>query len=73
VVQQIMIIYAVTNGFLDDVPLEKIRGWETGYHSFMAAQHPEIAEEIGTKKALSDDLITRMKAAIGEYKALGPA
>jgi F-type H+-transporting ATPase subunit alpha len=73
VVQQVMIIYAVTNGFLDDVALDKIRDWESGFHTFMAAQHPEIAEEIGTKKALSDDLTARLKAAIAAYKALGPA
>jgi F-type H+/Na+-transporting ATPase subunit alpha len=73
VVQQVMIIYAVTNGFLDDVALDKIRDWESGFHTFMAAQHPEIAEEIRTKKALSDDLIARLKEAITAYKALGPA
>jgi hypothetical protein len=39
----------------------------------MAAQHPEIGEEIRTKKALSDDLIARLKAAITSYMALGPA
>ena len=71
--QQVMIIYAVTNGFLDDVAVDKIRDWESGYHTFMAAQHPEIAEEIRTKKALSDDLTTRLKQAITAYKALGPA
>jgi F-type H+/Na+-transporting ATPase subunit alpha len=73
VVQQVMIIYAVTNGFLDDVALEKIRDWETGFHTFIAAQHPEIADEIRAKKALSDDLTARLKQAITDYKALGPA
>jgi F-type H+-transporting ATPase subunit alpha len=71
--QQVMIIYAVTNGFLDDVAVEKLREWESGFHPFMAAQHPEIAEEIRTKKALSDDLTARLKEAITAYKALGPA
>ena len=71
--QQVTIIYAVTNGFLDDVAVDKIRDWESGFHPFMAAQHPEIAEEIRTKKALSDDLTARLKQAITEYKALGPA
>jgi F-type H+/Na+-transporting ATPase subunit alpha len=73
VMQQVTIIYAVTNVFLDDVALPKIRDWESGFHTFMAAQHPEIAEEIRTKKALSDDLIARLKEAITAYKALGPA
>jgi F-type H+-transporting ATPase subunit alpha len=71
--QQVMIIYAVTNGFLDDVAVDKIREWETGFHTFMAAQHPKIAEEIRTKKALSDDLTARLKEAITAYKALGTA
>ena len=73
VVQQVLIIYAVTNGFLDDVPLNKIRDWEKGYHEFMATEHPEIPEEIRTKKALSDELIARIKGAITAYKARGTA
>jgi len=71
--QQVMIIYAVTNGFLDDIAVDKIREWEKGFHTFMAAQHPKIAEEIRTKKALSDDLTARLKEAITAYKALGTA
>jgi F-type H+-transporting ATPase subunit alpha len=67
--QQVMIIFAVTNGFLDDVPVEAIRGWEHAFHKFMAAQHKEIGEEIRTKKALSDDLTARLKRAIEECKA----
>jgi F-type H+-transporting ATPase subunit alpha len=73
VVQQVLIIYAVTNGFLDDVPLDKIRAWEEGFHQYMTTQHPEIPEEIRTKKALSEDLIARIKAAITDYKAHGLA
>jgi F-type H+-transporting ATPase subunit alpha len=67
----VVIIFAVTNGFLDDVDVPAIRAWEVGLHEFMAAQHPEIGEEIRTKRALSDDLIARLRTAIEEYKALG--
>jgi F-type H+-transporting ATPase subunit alpha len=70
--QQVMILFTVTNGFLDDVPVESIREWERGFHEFMAAQHPEIGEEIRTKKALSDDLTARLRRAIEEYKTTGP-
>ncbi|MBI1967310.1 MAG: F0F1 ATP synthase subunit alpha [Gemmatimonadetes bacterium] len=69
--QQVMIIFAVTNGFLDDVDVPKIRVWEQGFHDFMAAQHPEIGEEMRTRKALSDDLSARLRKAIEEYTALG--
>ena len=68
--QQVMIIYAVTNGFLDDVDVPSIRGWEKGFHEFMAAQHRAIGDEIRTKKALADDLTARLRKAIEEYKAL---
>ena len=68
--QQVMIIYAVTNGFLDDVDVPAIRAWEKGFHEFMAAQHGAIGDEIRTKKALADDLTARLRKAIEEYKAL---
>ncbi|MGH7537654.1 MAG: F0F1 ATP synthase subunit alpha [Gemmatimonadales bacterium] len=69
--RQVMIIYAVTNGFLDDVDVPAIKAWEKGFHDFMAAQHGAIGDEIRTKKALSDGLTARLRAAIEEYKALG--
>ena len=66
--QQIMIIFAVTNGFLDDVPVDEIKAWEEGFRDFMSAEHPDLAEELRTRKVLSDDLAARLKAAVGEYK-----
>ncbi|HXJ32311.1 MAG TPA: F0F1 ATP synthase subunit alpha [Gemmatimonadales bacterium] len=69
--QQVMIIFAVTNGLLDDVDVAKIRAWESGFHEFIAAQHAPLAEEIRTKKALSDDLQARLRKAIEQYKAMG--
>ena len=69
--QQVMIIYAVTNGFLDDVDVAAIRVWEQGLHDFMAAQHPAIGTEIRTKKALSDDLTAKLRQAIEQYKKMG--
>jgi F-type H+-transporting ATPase subunit alpha len=69
--QQVMIIFAVTNGLLDDVDVAQLRAWEQGFHEFMAAQQPEIGAEIRDKKALPDDLQARLRTAIEEYKALG--
>src|SRR5512145_3054623 len=68
--QQVIVIFAVTNGLLDDVEVPKIRAWEAGLLEFIRAQHPEIADEIRTKRALSDDLSGRLRKAIEEYKAL---
>jgi len=70
VAQQIEIIFAATNGYLDDVDVAQVRAWETAFHEYMAASHPDIAAEIGARKALSDDLTARLKQAIETYKAL---
>src|SRR5881409_686313 len=69
--QQVMIIFAVGNGHLDDLPVADIRGWEEGFHEFMAASHPEIGDEIRRTRTLSDDLSARLRKAIDEYKAMG--
>ncbi|MCA1648561.1 MAG: F0F1 ATP synthase subunit alpha, partial [Chloroflexi bacterium] len=66
--KEVTIIYALTNGFLDDVPIEKVRAWETEFHRFMETAHPEIIESIMNDKALSDDLIASVRAAIDEFK-----
>jgi len=68
--QQVIVIFAVTNGLIDDVDVPKIKEWEKGLLEFMAAQHPEIADEIRTRRTLSDDLSGRLRKAIEEYKAL---
>jgi F-type H+-transporting ATPase subunit alpha len=68
--EQIAIIYAVTNGYLDDVAPDKVRGWENDFREFLRAQRPEVMERIRTKKKLDDDLIADLKAAIDAFRAL---
>jgi len=69
--QQVIVIFAVTNGLLDDLDVAEIKAWEKGLLEFMAAQHAAVVEEIRTRKALSDDLSARLRKAIEEYKSLG--
>src|SRR5256886_13711399 len=68
--QQVMVIFAVTNGYLDDVPVDQIRAWEQGFRDFMAAEHPDVGEEIKTRKVLGDDLAAKLRAAVAEYKQI---
>jgi F-type H+-transporting ATPase subunit alpha len=68
--QQIMVIFAATNGYLDDVAVDQIRAWEQGFRDFMAAQHPDVGEEIRSRKVLGDDLTARLRAAVAEYKQI---
>jgi len=71
--RQILIIFAVTNGYLDDVAVDQIKGWEQGFLDFMTAEHPEIGEEIRTRRVLTEDLTARVKAAIQEFKTIAAA
>jgi F-type H+-transporting ATPase subunit alpha len=66
---QVMILYAVTNGYLDEVPVERIRAWEAGFHDFMRDRHPEVGEAIRTTKDLSEETEKQLVAAIREYSA----
>src|SRR5579871_4031114 len=71
--KQVMIIYAATNGYLDDVPVDKVSEWETGLYRYMDSNHPEIGEQIisGSVKErnkMSDELLNKLKAAIEEFK-----
>ncbi|MEK6612053.1 MAG: F0F1 ATP synthase subunit alpha, partial [Gemmatimonadota bacterium] len=66
--EQVVIIYAVTNGFIDDVPVNKVREWETGFHAYMAAQYPQVGEALRREKAMSKGTEAMLKQAIAAYK-----
>jgi F-type H+-transporting ATPase subunit alpha len=66
--REVAIIYALTNGFLDDVAIDKVRQWETEYQRFMETAYPQILETITTDKQLSDETIAALRAAIEEFK-----
>ncbi|MBU0492608.1 MAG: F0F1 ATP synthase subunit alpha [Chloroflexi bacterium] len=67
--QQVMILYVVTNGYLDDVSTNQIRAFETAFHRFMASTHPEIGDAIASAGALSEETEAQLKDAINEFKA----
>ena len=70
--KEVTILYAVINGYLDDVPVERVRAFEDGFHRFMETSHPEIGERIAAEKALSDDIEEALKKAIAEFKEKVP-
>jgi F-type H+-transporting ATPase subunit alpha len=68
--KQVAIIYAVTNGHLDDVDIKHIRKWEEDFIAFLESAHPAVLEGIRTKRALDDDNTAKLKAAIAAFKPL---
>jgi F-type H+-transporting ATPase subunit alpha len=66
--QQVMIIYAVTNGHLDDVPVNRIREWEHQFHEFMTARFSQVGNKIRTEKVLSKEIEAELKKGIDAFK-----
>ncbi|MGH7504052.1 MAG: F0F1 ATP synthase subunit alpha [Longimicrobiales bacterium] len=66
--EQVAIIYAAINGHLNDVPVDRIRAWEHGFHEFMRNQRPEIGQTIMQEKVLSDETTGKLKDAIQAFK-----
>ncbi|SPE34214.1 F1 sector of membrane-bound ATP synthase, alpha subunit [Candidatus Sulfopaludibacter sp. SbA6] len=67
--KQVMIIYAGTKGYLDDLPVEVCRKFEEELYRFVDNAHRPLWDEIRTKKALDDDLRAKVEAVIKEFKA----
>src|SRR5262249_38997966 len=63
-------IYAVTNGYLDDVDVKHIRKWEADFLAYLTSSKPAVLEGIKAKKALDDANTAALKAAIDSFKPL---
>ncbi|EOI4171192.1 F0F1 ATP synthase subunit alpha, partial [Campylobacter jejuni] len=63
---QVVIIFAGTKGYLDDVVVSKIGEFEAALYPFIEAKYPEIFEQIRTKKALDKDLEEKLAKALSE-------
>jgi F-type H+-transporting ATPase subunit alpha len=66
--KQVSILYAVNNGYMDDVPVEKVSAFELDFYRFMETSHPEIFKRIETEKELKEELENLLKSAITEFK-----
>jgi len=66
--KQIMILYAAINGYIDDIPLDKVVAFETSFHRFVEANHPGIGENITKEKDITAQTEEALKAAILEFK-----
>ncbi len=70
--QEVTIIYAAVNGYLNDVDAPKVRAFEEAFHRYMESNHPEIAKEIEEKKIIEPATEEKLKAAILQFKESVP-
>ena len=69
---QVTIMYALSNGHLDDVALEKIGEAEGALQGYLASSHPELLSDINESAALSDETTGRLDDALSEFKKSVP-
>jgi F-type H+-transporting ATPase subunit alpha len=67
--KQILIIYAATNGYVDQLPESAVRRYEAELFRFIDNRHPEILDAIRTKRQLDDELKASVNKALDEFKA----
>src|SRR5213596_3443352 len=61
--EQTMIIWVATNGYIDDVPLARIRAFETEFYTFMRTRYAPVGKALREKKELSEEIVSALKKA----------
>jgi F-type H+-transporting ATPase subunit alpha len=70
--ESVEIFWALNNGFLDDVPVEKVPAFEAAFHKFMESNKPEIAASLMEEKQITDPIAEALKQALTDFKNTVP-
>jgi F-type H+-transporting ATPase subunit alpha len=65
--RQVAIIFAGTNGYMDDIALSDARAFENELYRFFESRHPRVLGDIKEKKQLDDQLKAALTAAVAEF------
>ena len=65
--RQVILIYAGVNGFVDDIPVEKVQLFERELLRFLDDKGNAVEEELAKKKALDDEIIGKITALLNEF------
>ncbi len=66
---EVIAIFAGTNGYIDDIDVEKVIDWETAMLRYMETSHPEIGKDIAETKAISDETEAKLGEALDAFNA----
>jgi len=67
-VEQVLVLFAATQGFLDDIPVESVKKFEQEVLRFMKDSMADVMKELGDKKAIDDELKPKLIAALENFK-----
>ena len=65
--EQVAVLYAGTQGYLDKVPVARVREWEASFLRYLKSEQADLLSDIEKQKALDDKLFERLKSAISEF------
>jgi F-type H+-transporting ATPase subunit alpha len=65
---QVAVIWAVQNGYVDDVPVERIKAFQADWTEFLTTRKPTVLQQILKEKSVSDALKADLKAAAEQFK-----
>ena len=66
--EQVVVLYAGVNGYLDDLPLEAVKRFEKDFLRFMREKHGDVLEDIRNRKEMTEDTEKKLKDALEEFK-----
>jgi F-type H+-transporting ATPase subunit alpha len=66
---QVMALYAGVNGFVDHVPVDRVKAWENAFLRYMESSHPDIGKDIQEKKLITPETEARLREAIQGFNA----
>ncbi len=70
--EQVVVIFAAVNGYLDEAKEDVIRDWEKAYLDYMHTNNQALLDEIAQEKKLSDELVEKLKQAVSKFNDLHP-
>jgi F-type H+-transporting ATPase subunit alpha len=65
--EQVVIIFAATNGYVDEIPLEDIKRFETEFLEYIKVKNPKLLPDLAEKNELTDDLRTTLEKSIDDF------
>ena len=70
--EEAVVLYALSSGSLDDVPVAKVRSFEEGLRKFLASNHPDLLRDLTANPVSSPEVQERMKSVIATFKQTVP-
>jgi F-type H+-transporting ATPase subunit alpha len=71
--RQVVVLYAAINGFMDQVPVESVKKWETDFLAFISASHSDVLESITTNSDINEETENKLKEAIETFNKVNLA